>query len=86
MASILGQALDAACRSGDMTRGGLNKAVGTLSKVVTGVSVDVDYTNRSKSPSASSYILSPDAGALGKSRLVKNLGTTALAADFQAGK
>lgn len=86
MASILGQAMDAACKSGDMTRAGLNTALGTLSKVVTGVTVDLDYTNRAKSPSSASYILSPDANALGKSKLIKNVGTSQLAADYQAGK
>jgi hypothetical protein len=84
MASILGQALDAACKSGDMTRAGLNTALGTLSKVVTGVTVDLDYTNRAKSPSTASYILSPDASALGKSKLIKNVGTSELAKAFQA--
>jgi ABC-type branched-subunit amino acid transport system substrate-binding protein len=86
MASILGQAMDAACKAGDMTRAGLNTALGTLSKVVTGVTVDLDYTNRAKSPSTATYVIVPDANALGKSKLVKDIGTSALAADFQAGK
>ena len=84
MASILGQAMDAACKSGDMTRAGLNAALGTLSKVVTGVTVDLDYTDRSKSPSTASYILQPDASALGGSRLIKNVGTTELARAYSA--
>lgn len=83
LASIMGQALDAACKSGDMTRAGLNAALGTLSKVVTGVTVDLDYTNRQKSPSTASYILQPDAAALGGSKLVKNVGTTEIAKQFQ---
>lgn len=84
LASILGQALDAACKSGDMTRAGVNNALGTLSKVVTGVTVDLDYTNRAKSPSTATYILGPDANALGKSKLIKNVGTSELAKAYQA--
>jgi ABC-type branched-subunit amino acid transport system substrate-binding protein len=84
MASVLGQVLDAACKSGDLTRAGVNAAISTLSKVVTGVTPDLDYTNRSKSPSTATYILKPDANAVSKSTLLKNVGTSATAAKYQA--
>jgi ABC-type branched-subunit amino acid transport system substrate-binding protein len=84
MAAVLGQALDAACKAGDLTRAGVNTAIGTLSKVVTGVTPDLDYTNRSKSPSTATYILKPDANSVSKLTLAKNVGTSATAAKFQA--
>ena len=84
MAAVLGPVLDAACKSGDMTRAGVNAAVATLSKVVTGVTPDLDYTNRAKSPATASYIWQPDATALGKSKLLKSTGSSELAKAYQA--
>lgn len=84
MAAIMGPILDAACKSGDMTRAGVNAAVSTLTKVKTGITPDLDFTNRSKSPSTSTYIWQPDASALGKSKLLKDVGTSEIAKQYQA--
>jgi ABC-type branched-subunit amino acid transport system substrate-binding protein len=84
MAVVLGQTLDAACKAGDLTRAGVNAALSTLSKVTTGVTPDLDYTNRAKSPSTASYIWQPDASTIGKSKLLKDVGTSELAKAYQA--
>lgn len=82
MASIYGQALDKACSNGDLTRAGVNDALSTLSKVVTGVTVDLDYTDRSKSPSTETYISVPSGTASGTTSLVAKTGTSATAEKF----
>ncbi|GGJ65646.1 ABC transporter substrate-binding protein [Streptomyces brasiliensis] len=70
MSVVLGDALDAACKAGDLTRAGLHKALGTLDHVTTGVTVDLDYTDRSRTPSTKAYIVKPDGSAVGGGKLV----------------
>lgn len=82
MATVLGTALDAACLNGDFTRAGLTKAINSLSAVSTGVTTDLDYTNRAASPSTGSFIIAPSSTALGKTVLVSKTGTTKTAAAF----
>lgn len=83
-AAIFGQAIEAACAAGDLTRAGIQTALGTLAKVDTGVIVPLDFTDRSKSPSTETYILKPSATAPGSTSLEASPGTSATATSFQA--
>lgn len=64
-ASVLGQALDAACEDGDLTRDGVEKALRSLASVDTGVMPPLDLTDPAKMSSTDSYIHRVDANAKG---------------------
>ncbi|TFD52272.1 ABC transporter substrate-binding protein [Cryobacterium frigoriphilum] len=82
MATVLGDALDTACVNGDLTRAGLTKAINSLSAISTGVTTDLDFTDRALSPSTESFIISPSSSVLGKAVLVAETGTSKAAAAF----
>lgn len=84
--AIFGQAIEAGCKAGDLTRAGIQTALGTLSSVDTGVIVPLNYTDRTKSPSTETYILKPDADAAGASSLEASPGTSETAMAFQGVK
>ncbi|MEO3785748.1 ABC transporter substrate-binding protein [Actinocorallia sp. B10E7] len=60
-ASVMGQALDAACEKGDLTRDGLTEAMRSLTAVETGVMPTMNLTSDAAFPSNSSYINRVDA-------------------------
>lgn len=82
-AAIFGQALEAGCAAGDLTRAGIQTALGTLSQVDTGVLVPLDFSDRAKSPSTETNILQPSDTAAGSAVLVASPGTSATAEAFQ---
>lgn len=81
-ASVLGQALDAACEDGDLTREGVEKALRGLASVETGVMPSLDLTDPAKMSSTDSYIHRVDANAKGGLAVVKEPFTSDTAEAF----
>ncbi|WP_192810234.1 ABC transporter substrate-binding protein [Actinomadura rudentiformis] len=81
-AEVMGQALDQACKEGDLTRDGLAKAMRSLNKVETGVMPALDLSDAAKFPSTSSYINRVDLKAKGGLVVAKEPFTSDLTASF----
>ncbi|NBM15925.1 ABC transporter substrate-binding protein [Streptomyces sp. GC420] len=82
-ASVMGQALDAACEKGDLTREGVASAMRSLTSVKTGVMPAMNLSRTTEFPSASSYISRVDAKSDGGLVVVKDPFTAALAKSFK---
>lgn len=80
--AIFGDAIKAACDAGDLTRAGIQAALGTLTSVDTGVLVPLDYSNPEKSPSLTTYVLRPSDTAAGAAVLEATTGPSATAEKF----
>ncbi|WP_248963828.1 ABC transporter substrate-binding protein [Sphaerisporangium perillae] len=81
-ASVMGQALDAACKKGDLTREGLASAMRSLTSVQTGVMPTMNLSDNSKYPSTSSYISRVDAKVPGGLVVAKEPFTSPVAETF----
>jgi ABC-type branched-subunit amino acid transport system substrate-binding protein len=81
-ASVLGQALDAACENGDLTRAGVEEALRGLDAVETGVMPTLDLTDAGTVSSTDSFVLRVDAATDGGLVVEKELFSSDLAASF----
>ncbi|MDX6744230.1 ABC transporter substrate-binding protein [Actinocorallia sp. A-T 12471] len=81
-ASVMGQAIDAACEGGDLTREGLTKALRSLDGVETGVMPVLNLSDASRFPSASSYINRVDPAVKGGLVVAKDPFTSDAATTF----
>jgi ABC-type branched-subunit amino acid transport system substrate-binding protein len=81
-ASVMGQALDAACKNGDLTRDGLATAVRSLTSVDTGVMPVMNLSDATKFPSTSSYISRVDTKVPGGLVVVKDPFTSTTTESF----
>jgi ABC-type branched-subunit amino acid transport system substrate-binding protein len=64
-ASVFGEALDAACENGDLTRAGVTEALRGLDAVDTGVMPTLDLTDAGAMSSTDTYVLRVEAGVDG---------------------
>ncbi|MFI6985241.1 ABC transporter substrate-binding protein [Embleya sp. NPDC050154] len=81
-AGVLGQAMDAACKNGDLTREGLMKAVRSLTAVETGVMPVMNLSDAGRFPTTNSYISRVDAKVPGGLVVVKEPFSSETAAGF----
>ncbi|MFF3324018.1 ABC transporter substrate-binding protein [Streptomyces sp. NPDC002889] len=81
---VMAKILQRACDNGDLTRKGVLKALGSLSKMDTnGLVAPLDYSKAGQIPARATYILKPDAGADGGLAVVKELSTTGLGTAYR---
>lgn len=81
-ASVLGEALDAACKKGDLTRKGVTDALRGLDAVNPGVMPALDLTDPAKMSSTDSYIMRVDPKVDGGLAVVKKPFTSETAKSF----
>lgn len=82
VASIFGQALDAACEAGDLTRSGVIDALRELPAIETGIFPSLNFSDPSASSSLQSYVLRADADTPGGLVIEQDLFESDLAGSF----
>ncbi|MGW7264616.1 ABC transporter substrate-binding protein [Streptomyces sp. NPDC054842] len=70
-ASVFGEALKTACKSKDLTREGVDKALLTLDNVDTGFGISQNFSDPAAPSSKESVILQPDKSAVGGTKVVR---------------
>ena len=81
---IMAKVLDAACKNGALTRDGLLTAFQSLADVQTdGLVAPLNYSKPGQIPARQTYILRPDAGAVGGLSQVQDLFESTLATSYQ---
>lgn len=83
-AAVLGQALDAACENGDLTRAGVEEALRGLDDVDTGLMPSLDLTDAGTMPTTDSFISRVDAGTPGGLAVVEEPFTSEVAEEYAA--
>lgn len=81
-AEVLGNALDAACDAGDLTRAGVVKALRSLPTSEAGIFPAQDFQDAAKSASTQSVLLSVDASVTGGLVVEKDFFQSDLVADY----
>ena len=83
VASVFGQALEAACENGDLTRTGVLGALRSLPEIETGIFPALSFTDADVSSSRESYILRVSTDTPGGLVIERDLFESELAAQFQ---
>lgn len=83
-AAVYGEALDAACDDGDLTREGVEKALRSLDALDTGLMPTLDLTDATRMPTTDSYVSQVDPKTPGGLVVVEEPFTSDLAAEFAA--
>ncbi|MFG2648628.1 ABC transporter substrate-binding protein [Streptomyces sp. NPDC048436] len=83
--SIFGEALKKACKSKDLTREGVDKALLTINDYDTGFGVTQDFSDPKAPSSKESVILRPDKSATGGMKVVREPGAAEAAEGYTAG-
>ncbi|MEU5952918.1 ABC transporter substrate-binding protein [Streptomyces sp. NPDC047525] len=81
-ASIFGEALKRACKSKDLTREGVDKALLTINAYDTGLGVDQNFTDPKAPSSKESVILRPDKNVTGGMKVAREPGASAAAEGY----
>jgi ABC-type branched-subunit amino acid transport system substrate-binding protein len=84
VASIFGQALDAACEEGDLTREGVLAALRELPEIETGIFPSLNFSDVDSASSSQSYILRPSADVEGRLIIGEDLFESELAESFRS--